>query len=222
MAVAVGNSASGSVNGNMLTWTHALITGSDIVLVVGLSLQAGIIAIDVTWDSGGQNEPLTFLRRDDNPGGGVTEIWYKKNPSVATGGSTIFAFLTAGMNQNIGGSVDFTGATTPDNATGSIPDSVSSVSDTVAGDAADNFIFDVIREPGAAPIAGADQTEQWNVAAGGERGGGSTQDGVDGGVMSWSNGTTDWAHTACRIPAAAAPPPSFPPRKRRPHTNLRM
>ncbi len=206
MVVAVGNSGSGSANANSIVWAHTLIAGSDIVLVVGLSLADGINGTAVDWDADGVNEGLTFLTgsRQSNAGAGVSEIWYLVNPSAATGSSEITATLTGAMNQNIGGSVDFTGATTPDNNSGSVADTVTSVSDTVTGDDADNFIFDVLRHTGGAPIEGADQVAQWNVAAGGDRGAGSTQDGVSGGVMSWTFGSGDVAHSACRIPEAVA------------------
>lgn len=196
MAVTKGNVSSASGNTDSLAWAHTLGGSSDVV-TVGLSLDAGITASGgVTYGA----SAMTLLRRDDNPGDAVTEIWYITGVSTS---ETITAGLSA-KAQAIGGAVDWVGAATPDNATGSIPDAVTSVSDTVAGDASDNFIFDVLREPGNAPTVGADQAEDWNIAAGGERGGGSSQDGVNGGVMSWSwTGSVGAAHTTCRIPASA-------------------
>ena len=195
MAVSKGNVSSTSGNTDSLSWSHTVPSGSNLVLVVGLCLDDGITA------SGGvlfnTSESLTLLRRDQNAGAAVTEIWYLVGPTVTT--ANIVASLS-GKAQNISGAVDFAGADTPDNATGSTPDVTTSVSDTVAGSDADNFIFDCVRKPGAIPTEGADQTADWNIAAVGERGAGSTQDGVNGGVMSWSSTSDDCAHTACRIP----------------------
>jgi len=206
MAVAVGNTSSGSGNSANIDFIHTLGTGADLVLVVGTSTDAAVTITSVAWDGDGVNESLTFLRRDDNIGDAITEIWYLVGPSVATGSSEVNVVASA-KAQNIAGAITFTGATTPDNATGSVPDAVESVSDTVTGVGSDDFVFDVLRSPGNAPTEGANQTAQWNLATGGERGAGSTQDGVDGGVMSWSwSGAVGVAHTACRIPTAGAGP----------------
>ncbi len=205
MAVALGNTSSASINNSTtLDFVHTLGTGSDLVLMVGLCLDAGITGSSVTWDGDGVNETLIQLRQDVNIGDATTEIWYFVNPSVASGSSEVNVVLSA-KAQHIAGAVTFTGATTPNNETGSIPEAVTSVSDTVSAVGADDFVFDVLRQPGNAPTEGANQTAAWNIAAGGERGGGSTQDGADGGVMSWSwSGANAAAHTACRIPAAGA------------------
>lgn len=199
MPVTKGNVSSTSANtSGPLAWSHTVPAGSNLVLVVGVCLDDNTSGDTVVFNT---SESLTLLRRDVNAGAGTTEIWFLVNPTVTT--ANISVELIGPKAQQIGGAVDFAGADTPDNETGSVPDGVTSVSDTVSGSDADNFIFDCIREPGGAPTAGADQTADWNVAAGGERGGGSTQDGVNGGVMSWSAGaSTDWAHTACRIPEA--------------------
>lgn len=225
MAVAVGNVSSASANSANLDWVHTLGAGADLVLIVGLSLPSGVTGGPVMWDGDGVNEALTMLRREVNTGAATVEIWYLVNPSVATGSSEINATLSA-MAQNIGGAITFSGATTPDNDVGSGPDGVTSVSDTVTGSpGADDFVFDVARlNANFVMTEGADQTAQWQVVAGGSRGAGSTQDGSFDDVMSWSwSSSSDVAHAACRIPAAAAGPSApFPPWKERPHTNLRM
>lgn len=197
MAVAVGGVSSASGNTASLAWAHTIgFTGN--LLLVGLCLDDGITA------SGGVTYGATAMTllagsRIQNAGAAVTEIWYLDNVLTS---ETITVSLSS-KSMAIAGAVDFSGAdTAPDNVAGSSPDGVASVSDTVTGVGADDFVFDCIREPGAAPTVGANQTAQWNLAGGGERGGGSTQDGVDGGVMSWDNGTTDWAHSACRVPVA--------------------
>lgn len=205
-AVTVGNTSSGSANNANIDFAHVLGTGSDLVLVCGISLDAGLTVTSVSWDADGVNEAFLQLTNaaQDNPAVAHVDIWYLVGPSVATGASEVGVVASA-KAQNIAGAITFLGATTPDNATGSVPDGVTSVSDTVSGVGADDFAFDVFRSPGSSPTEGANQTAQWNQTAGGGQGAGSTQDGVDGGVMSWSwASAADVAHSACRIPAAAA------------------
>jgi len=209
MAVAPGNNSSQSGNADSLTWSHSIMGGSDLVLLVFMAIDDGITTSTVVFNT---SESLTLLRRDANAGAGTSEIWYLVNPTQTT--ANIVASISA-KAQNIAMAGDYTGATTPDNETGSTPDVVTSVSNTVSGVGADDFVVDVVRKPGDAPTAGVDQIAQFNLAAGGERGAYSEQDGVDGGVMSWSSLSDDWAHTACRIPAAAAPSLMFNQRKTR-------
>lgn len=202
MAVAVDGVSSGSANSSSLSWSHTLGTSGNLLLV-GLCLDSGITASGgVTYGA----TSMTLLRRDSNSGDATSEIWYLDNITTS---ETITATLSA-KAQSIGGAVDFSGAQSPpDNANGDATvDSATSVSVTVSGVNADDFVFDCVRSPGGSPSVGANQTAQWNLAAGGERGGGSTQDGVDGGVMSWtSGGAQAWALTACRVPAAAVTGP---------------
>ena len=203
MAVTKGNVSSGAANNANIDFIHTL-NASSTVLVVGACLDSTNSVNSVTWDLSGVAETFTSLRVDDNVGDAHTEIWYLLNPSTAFDDGTI-RIATTTKFQNIGGCVGFLGAGTPDNQTGSVPDTVTSVSDTVTGDTADNFIFDCIRSPGGALTEGANQTADWNLAGGGEQGAGSTQDGTDGGVMSWSwTGNANVAHSACRIPESGA------------------
>ena len=210
----VGNVSSASANNATVQWVHTLGTGSNLVLVVGVCIDAGLTITSVTWDADGVDQALTGLRTDSNPGDAVSAIYYLVGPSVATGSSEV-TVITSTKAQNIAGAVTFIDADTPDGAVGSVPDSVESVSDTVVSPGADDFVFDCMRSPGGAITEGASQTAQWNIAAGGERGGGSTQDGVDGGVMSWSwSGAAGVAHTACRIPNAVTATASDSPTRK--------
>lgn len=202
MPVSVGNISSATGFSSSLTWVHTLGTGSDLVLVVLMGTAGARTVTSVTWDADGVNQSLTQLRRDENVGFAGTEIWYLVNPSVATGSSEVSTVESAGAHVQ-GGAITFLGATTPDNAAGSNADAVTSASDTVAGDAADNFMVDLLRA-NTTHALGADQTLAFTEIQESDRTSGSTQDGVDGGIMSWTFSSADMCHTACRIPAAAA------------------
>lgn len=199
MAVAKGNTSSGQGNTDTLTWSHVAGGGADCVLMVGVSIDSDTVNVDtITFNT---SESFTQLRNDVNAGANSSEIWYLLNPTDTTANIVV---TLDGKAQVIGGAVDFNGASTPDNPDGATPDSVTSSSITVAGDTADNFMFDVIAKPGGTATEGADQVADWNLSQGGNQGAGSSQDGTSGGVMSWTSASDDWAHTACRIPEAVA------------------
>ncbi len=197
MAVAKGNTSSGSGNTASLSWSHVVPSGSDRVLLVGVSILSD--AIESTAVVFNTSESFTVVRRSINNGAQTCSIWRLLNPTVTTANIVV---TIESMVQVIGGAVDFNGAGTPDNADGATPDAATSTSLTITGDTADNFMFDVVAKDGGAPTEGVDQTADWNLGSGALEGAGSTQDGQDGGAMSWSSGSDDWAHAACRIPEA--------------------
>lgn len=209
MPATKGNVSSASANSASLAWAHTLTAGAT-MLIVGAGLPSGITVTSVTWDADGVNESFTELRNDDNPGAAHTGIWYLLTPSAATGSSEITQAVST-MSRQVGGAVDFTGTSgAPDNATGSATDTTVSMNDTVSGVGADDYVFDSVRsDNGTVLTEGADQTADWNIQPGsGDIAGGGTQDGVNGGVMSWSwTGSGDAAHTACRIPGIAGAEP---------------
>jgi hypothetical protein len=105
--------------------------------------------------------------------------------------------------------VSFTGVdqTTPIGTAVTASDSSTAPSATVASVTADDFVVDIlgIAHSGTLTV-GANQTQRANTtAAGFYKYAASTQDGGDGGVMSWSNSTSQaWASSAVPIKAVAS------------------
>jgi hypothetical protein len=105
--------------------------------------------------------------------------------------------------------VSFTGVdqTTPLGTAVTATNSNTTPSATVASVTADDFVVDImgIAHSGTLTV-GANQTQRANTtAAGFYKYAASTQDGADGGVMSWSNSTSQaWAISAVPIKAVAS------------------
>jgi hypothetical protein len=204
MAVTVGNISSSSGNITDLIWAHTIAAGTNKVLIVGVALAAGESVSTVIWDNGGgEQQTLTNIHTQQNTGSVRTELWYAVGGVSGTKNITVTCVTKARL---VAGGVDFSGATTPDNATGREEDAATSSSLTITAAGDDDYLVDMLAEDANQNATqGADQAEYVDIASHASiSGAGSTQDGaVTGDVMSWSFGSADIAHSACRIPAAA-------------------
>jgi len=135
--------------------------------------------------------------------GGTVTVWVGVAPTTGSQTATV-TWNNADCNHQMVGVITFTGAHQTlaqhqadfQSATGSSPTAPSL---TVPNVAADDFVADALYF-GDDPTAGPNQTDHWSTFGSNA----STQDGADGGVMSWSNtGAGAWAHMAFRIVAAA-------------------
>lgn len=204
MSAVARNASSASANNAVVSFGHTLFAGASL-LTVEICLDADLTVLSVAWDDDGVSEFLSAVAStvQDNAGNSHTVIYELVNPSAATGSSLIEVQASA-KGQNIAGALDFTGAAGCDNGRGSTGNAASS-SETVANVTNDDWVIDAIRQPGGALVVGADQTAHFNISAGGERGGGSNQEGILGGVMSWTwPASAQFAHSACRVRATAA------------------
>lgn len=151
-------------------------------------------------------------------GSGGTQLWdivsgiisgsgYRiVNPT--TGAQTVTATLAASTTEQVLGVVSMTGVDqstpvgTPATATGNS----TTPSATVSSPATDSLICDAIATDGFGTLTvGANQTERWNreLAFIGSENGGSTQSGVNGGVMSWTATAGNWLIGAVEFKAVA-------------------
>lgn len=195
-------------------------SGTNRLMVVFIHLEgdgSGGISV-ATADFGAA--ALTFLVRVASTTWGVIEVWYRVAPAVETadlsitltGGATdIFAigcYVLNEADQVAPGGIDSSNGTTG-----------TSTTDTATDVGADDLVLAGITLDGTGhnPVPGANQTEQYEVAAGTAcEAESSDQDGADGGVMdvTWTT-STSFAHVALRVKAAAAAGVEALPRHRR-------
>jgi hypothetical protein len=185
--------------------------GSNKLLVVGVHLESngsggGPIVTGITKNG----VALTKLDDAQSSTWGRSEIWYLKEPAVGT--HDVIITLSAGTNQRCAGAIVFQGVDqvttfrTPVKSTGS----GTSVSNTVTGISATDFLLDLLTVDGNAHAiaVGASQTSKWSLESPGDDGGLSLQPGSIDGVMSWTWTTSGtYAHIATALIADTS---SFP------------
>jgi hypothetical protein len=210
-----GTPSNTSVGAGSLTFSFTVSAGSDKALAVMVAMENTTKDVSgVTYDS----DALTQVNSDVPSGGdwGEAQMWRIIDAS-ATGGdlattANIVVTVTGDPYRVIGMGISMTGVhqTTPTgtpNSNASTGATSSSV--TVASVDADGLLIDVVGlDSDVDCTAGANQT---NEITGGESAPGgctlavSTQDGGDGGVMSWSfDGTESFGHLAVEFKPSAS------------------
>lgn len=135
-------------------------------------------------------QSLTRHARVERSDWSWTEVWVLVAPNTGTANLTVT--LTESDQCSYGVYVaDDVNQSTPLRAATTASGSGTATGDqTVAGVAAGDLVFDslALDSTGAAPVQGADQTEQWEITGGASShmGASSTQPGSAGGVMSYS------------------------------------
>ncbi len=198
-AVSVGGVSSAKDTGCAdLVWAHTRGANGNLLIVYGMSDHVSSPAITATYGSTAMSTGQGAVGDD------YSTIMFFLDDITSDEDITInFTGCPGLSNRHWGGAVDFAGADTApaDGATDTGTGTSSSVTVSNVGD--DDFVFDAIAEDNGSPSAGTNQTERWNLNQQGDYSGGSTQDGADGGVMSWSWGQSrEFAHMALRIPHA--------------------
>lgn len=201
MAVAV--QASNFVTGDFVSSINCNVTvgGSNKVMVASMGARDVLISSasggGATWAVVPNTAATNTFR---------TVLWRGIAPT--DGAQTITAtFANADGTSLSLGAVQFTGAdqTTPcqDGATATGTSTAPSV--TVLNTTADDFVIDCAGHGGVGGATGSPGTGQTEVGTSVEGYAGiSTQDGADGGVMSWSSSESlAWAISACRVVAAS-------------------
>jgi hypothetical protein len=190
-----------------LTWSHAVASGSNTALFVGISIESGGgSSTGVTY--GGT--AMTLVGR--SAGTHVVEIWRLLAPTVGT--ANIVASFN-GTIQVVGGAAAFDGVnqTTP---TGTFVGAggTSTTPSVAVGSAAGELVIDVLYgNDGPTATVGSGQTAQWNLATGSgngkARGGGSTEAGAASVTMSWTlSSSLEWRIGGVSIKPAANSAPS--------------
>jgi hypothetical protein len=183
------------------------VSGSDRLLWVGVMFyqNGNTFVADVTFN-GVSATVVPSSTKNNGP------LWIQQYTLVApdTGEQTLEVQFGGNAAFDIGVvAISFTGVdqTTPLGTAVTATDTSTTPSVTVTDLTADDFVVDIlgIAHSGTLTV-GANQTQRSNAVAGGYyKRGSSTQDGTDGGVMSWSNSTSQaWAIGAVPIKAVAA------------------
>jgi uncharacterized repeat protein (TIGR01451 family) len=195
-AITLDGVSSASGNTSSLAWSHTIGSGSNGILIVGVSnRRSNRTVTNVTY--GGQS----LTRIGIQVSGGNTsrlEMWYLLAPPQGT------ALLTVNLSGNtdvIGGAVSYFGVDqlAPMGTFSSTGGTGSSATVTITS-AIGELVVGAIAAPGTAQslTPGSGQISNWNVGTGtsgaNERGAGSSQDGASSVMMSWGLGASaDWA-----------------------------
>jgi hypothetical protein len=195
----VDRSSSATKLGTSLSWSHTVGTGSDRLLVVGVSVENGQTVSAVSY----RGAALTFLGARSN-GGFRVEMWYLKAPASGTG--TVAVSLSGSANM-VGGAVSFFGADQFAPFGSFVSASATSTTATVSTTSGStDLVISALAIDGNAtwrtPAAG--QTSRWNLTSSSAdvAGGAST---AEGGAtsMSWTaSSAKPWALAAAVIKPA--------------------
>lgn len=183
-----------------LTWSHTVGSGSNRILIVGLSIDSGIVATTVTYGP----QPLTHIITQFSALPDA-EMWYLLSPAVGTATITVtFAAFTAFA---VGGSVSYfnvasVGAFNTASGTGS-----GSASVTMSANSGD-LVVDTLAADSGTWSVGAGQAQRWNQVTG-VTGAGSDKPAASPVTMTWSVITTGdifWALIAVDLQPATIIP----------------
>ena len=191
-------------SGTSFTFSHTTGTGTNRLLLVGVSMQQGGQSVSGVTYGGISLTQVSF--RSNGTGGTSTrmEIWQLVNPPV---GVTNVVVTLSATSQAAIGAATFSGVdqTTPFgtfvSATGN-----SATPSVIATSAAGELVFDTMSSRnGATATQGAGQTLLWqDTAQANVTGGGSTEPGAASVTMSWTAGNNVWAIGAVPIKPASA------------------
>jgi hypothetical protein len=204
MALSIENVATNQGTGTTLDVTLTITSGN--LLVIGVGYVEGAPATSgVVWDPAGANQALTQLIRirEAADTGRVSELWYRKAPTPGASKIIQITFTaSAGAGSCALGFIDADQTTTFGTAVSAVsPGGGSDPITVTAGTAAGEIIVDFVTG-GSNSTAGADQTQRYHNVDLGALFACSTQNGADGGVMSWTRdggSTQSWAQTAVSI-----------------------
>ncbi len=197
----------------VITWSHTVTTSlADRLLVIQIggsaNPQPDITGVEYPQGTAVDGGEIYERKQTSPPFRRTSSQWYDKDP--ATGANTVEVNLDIVFDEFACGSVSYTGAdqTTPlgTSVDGLANDATPTVTVTTAtGEIVSDHLW--CQHATAAP--GADQTTQWEEEGvdGDATGSCSTQDGADGGVMSYTMGGTGndrWVMGAVPIKPVAA------------------
>ncbi|HEY6947340.1 MAG TPA: hypothetical protein VI297_00880, partial [Gemmatimonadales bacterium] len=193
-----------SAHGKMapLSWSHTVGTGSNPLLVVGVSVSTGKTVTSVTY----RGAALTYLGDANNSQAGMrAELWYLKAPAPGTGTVSV---SVSGKTEVVGGAVSFFGTDqfAPFGSVVSASSNSTTASVATASGASDLVISVLVIGGSAAsrtPAAG--QTELWDLYSSVISGGASAAAGGGSVTMGWTASSAQpWALAAAAIKPAPA------------------
>lgn len=173
--------------------------GANTVLVVSIGFEGNaggtIDVTGVTYNS----DALTFFGKAEHANFCQSEIWYRVAPDVATG--DVVVTLSSASECGFG-VLAYNGVSqsSPWRSAAAINSGSSATNSTVTptGVVTGDVLVDELVTYGITLAPGADQTERWYSSGTNFDHAGSTQNGVDGGAMSWTwgGGSVTFSHVA--------------------------
>jgi len=191
-----------------LTWSHVVGSGSNRILVVGISFRDGNVSASSVKYGG---VSLTLIGAVNSGGNqNRTEMWYLLAPT--TGTASIVVTMSA-SKAIAAASISFAGVhqSTPLGTPVTGTSNGSTTASVTLASASGQVVLDTVTANGDANslTANGSQTPQWGIFsgsgdAGNARGAGSTKPGASSTTMSWTLGTSKpWSQVA--VPLIAAP-----------------
>jgi uncharacterized repeat protein (TIGR01451 family) len=217
-AIAVDNVAQGATPGGnvaSVSWTHTVGSGTNRILIVGVSLRTGNVAIGSVTFAGTPLLQLALCNRSDSQNS--TSMWYLLAPTPTVNG-TILVTIAGGQTGAIAaGSISFTGVTqSAPTGTFCTEGNTSTAVSVAVPSAAGQVVLDTISANGDAKTlvaGGAPQSGEWSIvsgtAAGGESASGGSIQTATGTTttMNWTLGAKKpWSYLAVPLTAAVVLP----------------
>ncbi|HTY75841.1 MAG TPA: hypothetical protein VMD05_09790 [Candidatus Nanoarchaeia archaeon] len=201
---ATNSGTTGSNPSSSLSWSHTTSSGSNRIMIVGVSIGSGTVTVS-TIKYGSQS--LTYLRRDHSASES-SELWYLVAPNAGT--ATVAVTLSANAKA-VGGSATFTGVsqTAPviGDSSGTTGNS-NSPSQSVTVNTANSFLVGNLGTSDSITVSENGGTKLWDASTGGTPkpvGHGSYKGPVatGGQSLSWSlSGSINWAVSVLAIKPA--------------------
>lgn len=205
------NASSSNGSTASLSWSHQVVSGSNRILIVGVSNRGAKVVNSVSY-GGTALTQIGF----QNGGGNSSraDLWYLLNPPIGT--ASVVVSLAASTAVAAGATsfsgVDQTAPLGTKNSSGNSSTTASVVVSSAIGE----LVVDAVSATGDASTltVGGGQTQRWNnktgTSGGDAIGAGSTADGAASVTMSWTLGVSkSWAVIA--VPLKPAPTPTNTP-----------
>ncbi len=200
-----------STTGNAISFAHTTGTGTDRLMLVGVSWNANTIdspITTVTFSYGVGPTVLTLnpvIARKNSSVNRYAAIYSLVNPPSGEAGTVTVTFANSVGSGIIAGVTNFTGVdtTTPLGSPAGADATGTAIGVTVPGLAGDELVFDTVFLGGTTPTITVDpsQSQLWNATASNARGAGSTEQATGSSVvMNWTGGASGpWVDIAVPI-----------------------
>lgn len=214
------SSATGAANASSVSFAHTTGTGTNRLMLVGVSWNAGstartISSVTFTPSGGGSALPLTVvLTQQAGTNLRYSAIYSLLNPPSGVAGTVAVTFSGTVSNGIVAGAANFKGAdqSTPLGTPAGANGSSTAASVTLSGLSGNELVFDNLFQGASGSsqtvTAGAGQTQLWNEFVSNTRAAASTEQAEGSSVtMSWTaSSRTPWAIAAVPVnPAPAGP-----------------
>jgi hypothetical protein len=214
-AITLDNSAHGATTGGTktsLTWTHTVGSGSNRILIVGVSLKTRSVSLGSVTYAGTALSKIGAVSTGSNDN--RTEMWYLLAPTPTVNGAVVVTMTASQSTAIAGGSLSYTGVKQSAPAGFTSNSGNSATPSVVVANATGDVVIDTATANGDAGTLtpNAAQTQRWNLFSGSSGdgneiiSGGSTKAGAASTTMSWtvSGGNKPW--TIAAVPLAPAAP----------------